>query len=112
MLKLQGCSVSISAFGDANHAGNVVMQCLPSKILIFVQNAPIIWHLKCQNTVESVTFRSEFIALWICKELIVALQYKLQMFRVPEEGPANMFRDNHGVVKNVSILEFTLAKKT
>ena len=33
------------------------------------------------------------------------------MFGVPVEGPANIFCDNQGVVKNASILESTLVKK-
>ena len=103
--------VSISAFVDTNHAGNVVTRCLHSGILIFVQNAPIIWYLKRQNTVEAATFGSEFVALWICKELIVALRYKLRMFGVLVEGPANVFCDNQGVMKNASIPESTLVKK-
>jgi hypothetical protein len=61
--------------------------------------------------VEAATFGSEFVALRICKEMIMALRYKLQMFGVPIEGPANVFCDNHGVVKNVSIPESTLMKK-
>ena len=56
-------------------------------------------------------FRSEFVVLRICKELIVALQYKLRMFGIPIDGPANVFCDNCGVVKNVSIPESTLMKK-
>ena len=60
---------------------------------------------------EAATFRSEFVALRVCKELIVALRYKLRMFGVPVDGPANVFCDNQGVVKNASIPESTLAKK-
>ena len=41
----------------------------------------------------------------------MALRYKLQMFGVPIEGPANVFCDNRGVVKNASIPESTLMKK-
>jgi hypothetical protein len=33
------------------------------------------------------------------------------MFGVPVDGPANVFCDNRGVVRNVSILESTLMKK-
>jgi hypothetical protein len=33
------------------------------------------------------------------------------MFGVSIDGPANVFCDNHGVVKNVSILELMLMKK-
>lgn len=41
----------------------------------------------------------------ICKELIVVMRYKLRMFGVEIDGPANVFCDNCGVVKNVSVLE-------
>jgi hypothetical protein len=61
--------------------------------------------------VKVAMFGSEFVALWICKELIVALRYKLCMFGVPIDGPANVFCDNQGVVKNASILELTLTRK-
>jgi hypothetical protein len=36
----------MSAFVDANHAGNVVTRRSHSGILIYVQNAPIVWLLK------------------------------------------------------------------
>jgi hypothetical protein len=107
----RGHSVTISAFVDANHAGNVVTRRSHTGIFIFVQNAPIIWFSKRQNTVEAATFGSEFVALRICKEMIVALRYKLRMFGIPIDGPANVFCDNRGVVKNVSIPESTLMKK-
>jgi len=76
-----------------------------------VQNAPIIWFSKRQNTVECATFGSELVAQRICKDLIVALRYKLRMFGIPINGPANVFCDNRGVVKNLSIPESTLLKK-
>ena len=52
-----------------------------------------------------------FFALRICKELIVALRYKLRIFGVPLDGPADIFCDNRGLVMNVSKLESTLQKK-
>ena len=76
----------MSAFVDANHAGNVVTRRLHTGIIIYVCNAVIIWYSKRQNTVEVATFGSEFVALRICKELIVGLRYKLRMFGVPIEG--------------------------
>jgi hypothetical protein len=63
-------------------------------MFIFVQNAPIIWFSKRQNTVEAATSGSKFVALQICKELIVALRYKLCMFGVPIEGPANSCQEH------------------
>jgi hypothetical protein len=43
--------------------------------------------------------------------MIVALQYKLRMFGIPIEGPACVYCDNQGIVKNASIPESVLSKK-
>ena len=43
--------------------------------------------------------------------MIVGLRHKLRMFGVPIEGPANIYCDNQGVVKNTSLAESTLSKK-
>ncbi|KAI2489216.1 Reverse transcriptase (RNA-dependent DNA polymerase) [Fragilaria crotonensis] len=107
----RGKAVVISCFVDANHAGNVVTRRSHTGILVYVQNAPILWFSKRQNTVESSSFGSEFVALRIAKEMIVALRYKLRMFGVPIIGPANVFCDNNGVVKNTSMPQSTLMKK-
>jgi hypothetical protein len=107
----RGNPVSTSAFVDANHAGNVVTRRSHTGIILFVQNAPIMWYSKRQNTVESATFGSEFVALRTCKDLIVSLRYKLRMFGVQVDGPTNVFCDNRGVVKNSSVPESTLMKK-
>jgi len=76
-----------------------------------VQNAPILWYSKRQNTIESSSFGSEFVALRIAKEMIVALRYKLRMFGVPVVGPASVLCDNQGVVKNASLPESALTKR-
>jgi hypothetical protein len=111
MPKPRGQRVTISSFVNANHVGNKVTRCSHTGIIIYVQNALILWYRKKQNTVEVATFGSEMVALRICKELIVAIHYKLRMFGVEVDGPANEFCDNCGVVKNVSIPESTLMKK-
>ena len=106
-----GNPVNIHAFVDANHAGNVVTRRSHTGILIFVQNSPILWVSRRQNTIETSTFGSEFVALRHAKDVIVALRYKLRMFGVPLEGPAQVYCDNQGVVKNTSIPESVLSKK-
>jgi hypothetical protein len=63
MPELRGHPVTMSASGDANHAGNVITRRSHSGMFIFVQNAPIIWFSKRQNTVEAATFGSKFVAL-------------------------------------------------
>ena len=60
---------------------------------------------------ESSSFGSEFVALRAAKDMLVALRYKLRMFGVPIDGPANVFYDNNGVVKNTTTPESMLAKK-
>jgi hypothetical protein len=44
-------------------------------------------------------------------EMIEALGFKLQMFGVPIEGPANAFCDNEAVCKNTTRPKSTLIKK-
>ena len=111
MPKPRGRSIQISAFVDAAHAGNLVTRRSHTGILIFLNNAPISWYSKRQNTVETSTFGSEFVSLRIATEQIKALRYKLRMFGIPIDGPANVFCDNEGVVKNTSIPESTLTKR-
>jgi hypothetical protein len=106
-----GSAVTISVFVDANHAGNVVTRRSHTGIIIYLQNTPIVWHSRRQNTVETSTFGSEFVALRCARDLIVALRYKLRMFGIPIIGPALVYCDNQGVVKNVTIPESVLSKK-
>ena len=69
------------------------------------------WLSRRQNTVETSTFGSEFVALRTCRDMIIALRYKLRMFGIPLEGAAQVFYDNQGVVKNTSVPESVLTKK-
>ena len=96
---------------DANNAGNMLTRQSHTGIIIFFNNSPIIWYSKRQNTVESSSFGSKFIALRIATEMIEGLRYKLRMFGVPINGPAGVFCYNRSVVTNVSIPSFILNKK-
>jgi len=107
----RGNPVQINAFVDANHAGNQVTRRSHTGILIYANSAPIIWYSKAQATVETSTFGSEFVALRIATELIEALRYKLRMFGVPLDGPANVMCDNKSVVNNSTLPSSTLKKK-
>ena len=103
--------VSTHCFVDSDHAGDKVTRRSQTGILIFVNRAPILWYSKRQNTVETSTFGSEFIAMKTAVEQVESLQYKLCMFGVPLEGPMNMFCYNEAVFKNASIPDSTLKKK-
>jgi hypothetical protein len=107
----RGEAVTTTCFVDADHAGCQVTRRSHSGILLFLQKAPIIWYSKRQNTVESSTFGSEFVAMKIAIEQIEALRYKLRMMGVPLDGPTNVFCDNEAVFKNSTKPESTLKKK-
>jgi hypothetical protein len=111
MPKAYGYQVTTHCFVDSNHAGNVVTRRSHTGIIIFLNKAPVMWFSKRQNTVETSTFGSEFVAMKIAKEMVVALRYKLRMFGIPIDGPTNVYCDNEGVVKNTSIPESVLSKK-
>ena len=106
-----GRPVQVTCFVDADHAGNLVTRRSHSGVLILLQNAPILWYSRRQNTAETLIFGSEFVAMRIAKEMIVSIRYKLRMFGVPVVGPANLLCDNRGVVKNTSVPASVLSKR-
>ena len=107
----RGSAVSTHCFVDVDHASNTVTQRSQTEILIFLNRALIVWYSKRQNTVETSTFGSEFIAMRTAVEHLEALHYKLRMFGIPIEGPTNVFCDNEAVFKNTTIPESSLKKK-
>jgi hypothetical protein len=70
---------------------------------MYLNCAPILWFSRAQNTVESSTFGSKFIAMHILVEMLESLRYKICMFGIPIDGPANVFCDNKSVVTNAII---------
>ena len=85
-----GRGVKMSVFVDADHVGDKVTRRSQKGILIFLNNAPIDWYSKKQNTVESSFFGIEFIAARIACDKIEALRYKLRMFEIPIDGPTDV----------------------
>ena len=106
-----GKPLQINCFVDADHAGNLATRRSHTGILIFLNMAPTSWYSKRQNTVESSTYSSEFIALKTATEMIIALRYKLRMFGIPIDSPARVFCDNEAVYINSSDPTSTLKKK-
>ena len=79
----RGEEVDITAFVDADHAGNLVTRRSHTGILIFVNMAPVYWYSKRQNTVETSTFGSEFVAMKQCTEYVRGLRYRMRMMGIP-----------------------------
>ena len=90
MPKPMGRMVKITCFVDASHAANKVNMKSHTGYVIFINRAPIIWHSKRQNTVESSTFTSEFIALKACTERVVGIRFKLRIFGIPIDGTTDI----------------------
>ena len=109
--KPRGRPVQMTAFVDASHAPNKVDRRSYTGYIIFLNRAPILWYSKRQNTVESSTFSSEFIAMKTCVESIIGLRFKLRMFGIPFYTSADVLCDNQGVVNNSSKIESKLNKK-
>ena len=101
----------MSCFVDADHAGSQATRRSQTGVLIYVNCAPILWYSKRQNTVETSTFGSEFVAARIAVEMVEGLWYKLRMMGVQVDGPTNVFCDNAVVVMNTTKPESTLKKK-
>ena len=78
---------------------------------MYLNSAPILWYSKRQNTVETSTFGSEFVAMRQAFEMIKAMNYKLRMFGIPILETAKVFGDNNSVVLNCSVPESSLKKK-
>ena len=106
-----GNSVQISVFVDADHAGDKITRRSRTGILLYLNKTPVLWYSKRQNTVETSTYGSEFVAMRLSFEMIKSMSYKLRMFGIPIDGPAKVYGDNNSVVLNASSPESTLKKK-
>lgn len=107
----RGARIHMTLFCDAAHATCLVTRRSTTGIVIFVNGAPIVWYSKRQNTIETSTFGSEFVALKIAIELNEGLRYKIHMMGVPLDGPTSGFCDNESVFKNASMPQSSLNKK-
>ena len=58
-----GKEVVIRCFVDADHAKDTVTRRSRTGFIIFVNNAPIYWMSKKQNTCETSTFGSDLVAM-------------------------------------------------
>jgi hypothetical protein len=106
-----GKPIQMNMFCDASHASDLMMLCYTTGFLIYLCLTLVVWYSKRQNTVESSTFGSEFVALRIATEKVEALRTKLRQFGVPLDGPCNTFVDNKSVFTQSTKPESTLTKK-
>ena len=89
-----GKSMVIRVYFDANHTGNILNRRSHTGIIIYVNNARIVWFRKQQNTANTSYFGSDLIALSVSTEMVDALSYKLRTFDIPINVPAEVFCNN------------------
>jgi hypothetical protein len=106
-----GKPIQMNMFCDASHASDLVTRLSTTGFLLYLCGTPVVWYSKRQNTVESSTFGSDFVALRIATEKVEALCTKLLQFGVPLDGPSNAFVDSKSVVTQSIKPESTLTKK-
>ena len=109
--KPRGSIIIMTSYTDVNHARNLLTRQSHTGIIHFFNNAPILWYSKRQTTVEASTFRSEFNALRIALDQILAMRQKLRYVEVRVDQPTNVFCDNMSVILNSSKPESTLKRK-
>jgi len=107
----RGAAVRLTSYKDANLMHDMVTGRSLTGILHFINQTPIQWFAKRQNTVETATYGSEFVAARIATEQIIDLRYTLRMMGVPLDGPAWLFGDNQSVITSSTIPHSALSKR-
>jgi hypothetical protein len=107
-----GQSMTMRVFVDADHAGDQVTRRSRTGFIVFLNKAPIYWSSKKQNSCETSTFGSEFVAMKQATEYVRGLRYKLRMMGIKVDEPTFVFGDNQSVLCNTTAPASTLKKKS
>jgi len=108
----RGYGMTMRAFVDADHAGDLVTRRSRTGFIVYLNMAPIYWLSKRQTSIETSSFGSEFVAMKQCCEYIRGLRFKLRAMGIPCEDPTFLFGDNQSVLWNTTIPDSTLKKKS
>jgi hypothetical protein len=76
-----------------------------------LNGTPIDWYSKRQDTVETATYGSEFVAARIAVDQIIDLRTTLRYLGVPIRRRAYMFGDNLSVITSSTIPHSQLSKR-
>ncbi|DAZ97845.1 TPA: hypothetical protein N0F65_002515, partial [Lagenidium giganteum] len=87
-------SVRVSAYSDANYAGDAVDRKSVSGGLVLLNDAPISWMCKKQTAVALSTAEAEFAAAVGTLTELIGVQALLQEIGVTVESPSVLFMDN------------------
>ena len=108
----RGLGFIMHAKVDADHASDTITRHSRTGFLVYLNCAPIYWWSKKQNSVESSSFGSKFIAMKQCCEYICGLRYNLRMMGISCDDPTFIYEDNQSVLANTTIPDSMLKKKS
>ena len=108
----RGIGMTMRAFVDSDHAGEILTRRSRTGFLIFLNSAPIYWFSKKQNCIETSSFGSEFYAMKQACEYVRGLRYKLRMMGITLDCPTYIFGDNQSVLANTTVPHSQLKKKS
>ena len=106
-----GKEVITVTYEDANLYHDLATGRAVTGVLHMINGTPIDWFSKRQDTVETATYGSEFVAARIAVEQIIDLRTTLRYLGVPIKGKAFMFGDNQSVITSFTIPHSRLSKR-
>ena len=107
----KGKALRTTTYQDANLYHNWVTGRAMSGIIHLLNQTPIFWFCKKQQSVATATYGSEFMVARQATEQIMDLRYTLRMMGVPLDGPSWMFGDNYSVIVSSTIPHSSLNKR-
>jgi hypothetical protein len=84
----RGLPVRITTYEDANLMHDLLTGRSVTGCIHLVNQTPVYWFSKEQNSVETATYGSDFLAARLATEQIMDLKYTLRSLGVPIDGPA------------------------
>ena len=107
----KGKPVVTTTYKDANLYHNLMTGRAVTGVLHFVNQTPIDWYTKKQETVETATYGSEFAAARTAIQQIAGLRQALQYLGVPLRESSYLFGDTESVVKSGTVPHSQLSKR-
>ena len=107
----KGKRVVLTSYKDANLYHDLATGKSVTGALHFINQTPVAWFSKKQETVETATYGSEFVAARTAIQQIMALRLNLRYLGVPIHGATQLFGDNKSVVTSGSIPHSRLTKR-
>ena len=105
-----GNLMRITSFADTCLGYCMVTGKFITGIIHLINQTPIKYFCKLQNTVETTTYGLEFVATKQCAEQVRELQETLKLMRIPIEESTWMLGDNSSVITSSTILSSALKK--